>query len=67
MGGMTTEPAGGNAGKGGEIDISCTPDLPNAEPMTWKEIPPMAPFSPPLRDSDWRNIAKAVEKLDEQR
>jgi hypothetical protein len=35
--------------------------------MTWKEIPPMAPFIPPLRDSDWRNMAKAVEKLAEQR
>jgi hypothetical protein len=31
MGDMTTEPAGGNAGKGGEIDITCTPDLPNAD------------------------------------
>jgi hypothetical protein len=49
MGDMTTEPAGGNAGKGGEIDITCTPDLPNAEPMTWKEIPPIHPAAPRQR------------------
>lgn len=53
--------------KGGEIHITWTPDLPGAEPMTWTEIPPMAPFIPPLKEIDWRNIAKAFEKLAERR
>ncbi|CDO88554.1 hypothetical protein BN973_02923 [Mycobacterium triplex] len=52
--------------KGGEIRITWTPDLPGAEPMTWTEIPPMAPFTPPLSDIDWRNLVKAVEKLAER-
>ncbi len=30
--------------QGGEIHITWTPDLPDAEPLTWTETPPMAPF-----------------------
>jgi hypothetical protein len=28
----------------GEIHITWTPDLPDAEPLTWKETPPVASF-----------------------
>jgi hypothetical protein len=28
----------------GEIHITWTPDLPEAEPLTWTETPPIAPF-----------------------
>ncbi len=53
--------------KGGNIDITWTPDLPDAEPMTWTETPPIAPFLPPLGDGDWRNVRKVVERLAEDR
>lgn len=49
--------------KGGNIDITWTPDLPDAAPMTWTETPPMAPFYPPLTVSDWHNVRKMVERL----
>lgn len=49
--------------RGGAVHITWTPDLPDAEPMTWTEIPPMAPFIPPLNDDDWRSIARSVGKL----
>ena len=29
--------------RGGSIDITWTPDLPDAVPMTWTEVPPIAP------------------------
>lgn len=29
--------------RGGEIHITWTPDLPDAVPMTWTEVPPLAP------------------------
>ena len=53
--------ASGN--KGGDIAITWTPDLPDAEPLTWTETPPMAPFYPPLSDMDWRNLVRAVQHL----
>jgi hypothetical protein len=37
----TMQPGGNQAG---EIHITWTPDLPDAEPMTWTETPPPAPF-----------------------
>ncbi|MCT7369601.1 hypothetical protein A7R75_11405 [Mycolicibacterium llatzerense] len=33
--------------RGGEVHITWTPDLPDAVPMTWTEVPPMAPNVPP--------------------
>ena len=32
--------------RGGEIHITWTPDLPEAVPMTWTEVPPLAPQVP---------------------
>ncbi|WP_354525470.1 hypothetical protein [Mycolicibacterium sp. 624] len=32
--------------RGGEIQITWTPDLPDAVPMTWTEVPPIAPHVP---------------------
>jgi hypothetical protein len=33
--------------RGGEVHITWTPDLPDAEPMTWTESPPIPPYRPP--------------------
>lgn len=51
--------------QGGVIDITWTPDLPNAQPMTWTESPPMARFYPPLSRADWGNLRKMMERLAE--
>lgn len=37
--------------RGGEVHITWTPDLPAAVPMTWTEVPPMAPNAPPREGS----------------
>lgn len=52
--------------KAGEIHITWTPDLPDAQPMTWTEPLPVPPFRPPLSDTDWRNITKALTALAER-
>ncbi|WP_164478521.1 hypothetical protein [Mycolicibacterium stellerae] len=44
---------------GGNIDITWTPDLLDAEPMTWTETPPMAPFLPLCRISIGITCAKS--------
>lgn len=44
-----------------EVGITWTPDLPDAERMTWTESPPQMPVGPD--ESDWRKIVKAVTKL----
>ncbi|MDO2994972.1 hypothetical protein P5V54_11470 [Mycobacteroides abscessus subsp. abscessus] len=51
------------ADKAGEIHITWTPDLPDAEPMTWTEPLPVPAFRPPFNDTDWRNITKAIGAL----
>lgn len=50
----------------GEIHITWTPDLPDAQPMTWTEPLPVPAFHPPLSDADWRNITKALTALAER-
>lgn len=39
--------------RGGAIDITWTPDLPDAEPMTWTEVPPVVPLVAP-REGEYR-------------
>lgn len=46
---------------GGEVNITWTPDTPDAEPMTWTESPPPVPHYPDA--FEWQKIMAAIRKL----